>query len=181
MKLHKSDRKKQNTIQQAVRRGLPLAGLLAATTLAAGCGETAKPGAIMGESPSSESRQPVIRGDITQAEPTPGAPSGEVLPGPAPEGIPVATPGMPVPPPPPLELPKETAVYVVRSGDTLSRIARSHQVSLAVLKALNHFSNEQAGLLQVGQKIIVPAKSNRDNENVVPVSTLGKPAPSGRK
>lgn len=47
------------------------------------------------------------------------------------------------------------AYYTVRSGDTLSKIAREHDMSLSELRQLNDLSNER---LNVGQRITVRQK-----------------------
>ncbi len=66
MKLNKSNRKKQNAIQEAIRSGVPLAGLLAATAMAAtvaGCGRSND--ALSGDIRLVEP-QMLVDGDIVQ-------------------------------------------------------------------------------------------------------------------
>jgi LysM repeat protein len=65
-------------------------------------------------------------------------------------------------PPPVLPPPLETSVvpaagseYVVKSGDTLARIAKKNGVSLKALEAAN--PNVQPTRLKVGQKLVIPA------------------------
>ncbi|PZE20204.1 LysM peptidoglycan-binding domain-containing protein [Paenibacillus xerothermodurans] len=62
------------------------------------------------------------------------------------EQLPVAE-AQPAPPPQPLH-------YVVNRGDTLSKIARDFDVSVAALMMENNISN--ANVLTVGQRLIVP-------------------------
>ena len=45
--------------------------------------------------------------------------------------------------------------YVVKSGDTLTRIARRHHVTLKELRAANHLTTDH---IKVGQKLKIPAK-----------------------
>lgn len=47
-----------------------------------------------------------------------------------------------------------TQAYVVRKGDTLTQIARAHQITIKELKTLNGFRSSR---IKVGQKIKVPA------------------------
>lgn len=46
------------------------------------------------------------------------------------------------------------SVYIVEKGDTLSEIARSNQVSLAVIRQANDLKND---VIWVGQKLVIPA------------------------
>ncbi len=140
-KLQKSGRRKQDSIQDAVRSGLPLAGLLAVAALA-GCATD-----------SAEEPLEVEVIDVLCDESVAGF-VWHYQP----------------------ELPQETGVYVVREGDTLSRIAREYRVPLETLRTMNRFSSEEANRLKVGQEIIVPLRSNQKNE-VVPPAIAGVPAP----
>jgi cell wall-associated NlpC family hydrolase len=56
---------------------------------------------------------------------------------------------------------KETRTYTVRSGDTLSGIARSHSLSLKDLTAANNIKNNST--LKIGQVLTIPGR----NETVV--------------
>lgn len=47
--------------------------------------------------------------------------------------------------------------YVVRSGDTLGKIAAAHNVSLAALMKANHMTNKDAKRLRVGRKLVIPS------------------------
>jgi LysM repeat protein len=51
-------------------------------------------------------------------------------------------------------VPSNSGVYVVKSGDTLSRIAASHQTTVQYLVQLNGLTN--ANLIVVGQRLAVP-------------------------
>ena len=48
-------------------------------------------------------------------------------------------------------------VYVVKGGDTLSRISRNHKVSLSALMAANKLNSQS--VLQIGQKLVIPGGS----------------------
>jgi len=50
-------------------------------------------------------------------------------------------------------------LYVVKRGDTLSSIARNHQISLMVLADRNGLSRSLH--VYIGQRLVVPVKSNR--------------------
>ncbi|MBR1978778.1 MAG: LysM peptidoglycan-binding domain-containing protein [Akkermansia sp.] len=63
--------------------------------------------------------------------------------------------------------------YTVLKGDTLSAIARKHQIPLAALYAANGLSEENSGIRD-GQKLIIPAAGKSSPAPVVQVST---PAP----
>ena len=51
-----------------------------------------------------------------------------------------------------------TRYYTISKGDTLSAIARRHNVSIAAIMQLNNMTTEQAQRLSIGQRIILPAK-----------------------
>lgn len=159
-KLHKSDQKKQDLIQHAIRHGLPLVGLFAATTLAAGTSETSG-AAVDGDVMVPKNRQ-TASSETTASTPVPPV-----------ERKVFVTAG--VMPAPPRALPKETEIYVVKAGDTLDRIAKTYKVSLEILKELNNFTHDQASRLKIGQKIIVPKAGNRNSEATPKHATVGKP------
>ena len=46
------------------------------------------------------------------------------------------------------------AVYLVKSGDTLSRIAKTHGTSIKAIKAANHLANDR---IVVGENLKIPA------------------------
>ena len=52
-------------------------------------------------------------------------------------------------------------VYVVKSGDTLGKIAYAHGVSLGAVMKANNFDMKKASKLRVGQKIIIPGKDGK--------------------
>lgn len=66
--------------------------------------------------------------------------------------------------------------YTVLKGDTLSAIARKHQIPLAALYAANGLSEENSAIRD-GQKLIIPAVGKSSSAPVVQVST---PAPQRR-
>lgn len=47
--------------------------------------------------------------------------------------------------------------YVVKAGDTASKIANAHGVSLAALRKANNMTMAQANKLRIGQKLVIPA------------------------
>lgn len=75
----------------------------------------------------------------------------------------------------------ESIEYIVQSGDTLARIALSHQVSVAQILAINEIENPN--LIEVGQVFIIPPASTNaqatgfkiipDTELVLGPSTIG--------
>ncbi len=165
-KLRKADKNKQATIRQTIQRGLPLASLLASAAFSAGCGES-KTRTIAGTpAPPPESRQ-YIDGDVIPASTEPN-----------PEAIRIRkVVGMLPARPQEVQLPEKTEIYIVKSGDTLHRIAKNNGASVDILKALNNFTGEQANKLTVGQEIIVPQKDNRSSEKDTPLPMLGAPPP----
>lgn len=72
--LKKSGRKRQEAIREAIRSGVPLAGMLAAAAFTAGCGEKAGP-VVIGAIAVSEAPQPsitevrVLPGEVLAPEP----------------------------------------------------------------------------------------------------------------
>jgi LysM repeat protein len=85
---------------------------------------------------------------VTPATTAAGGPTTEpstapsAAPTPAPTVTPAATPA-PTP-----------TVYIVRSGDQLSRIAKKYGVTVAAIQAAN--SIKDPNLIRVGQKLIIP-------------------------
>ena len=80
--------------------------------------------------------------------------------------------------PAPSPAPASTGSYSVRSGDTLSSIARRHNTSSTQLLSMNSLSNPNA--LQVGQKLKVPGgtKSAPASDNRYGGPAESKPAPA---
>jgi LysM repeat protein len=72
---------------------------------------------------------------------------------------------LPVQPCPVATVPKQTAapadpphitgaaVYLVKSGDTLSRIAKAHHTTIKAIEAANHLSTDR---ISIGQKLNIP-------------------------
>ncbi len=89
--------------------------------------------------PTPTSRGPVITPPAVPAKSV--ASSAPVI-APTPEIQPMAT--------------SNGAPYVVKSGDSLAKIARQHGTSVAKLKAANSLSND---MLHIGQKMVIPAKT----------------------
>jgi LysM repeat protein len=76
-------------------------------------------------------------------------------------------------------------LYVVKSGDVLYNIARSHGTSVRALRSANNLKNDR---IVVGQKLKIPSKSvtpasaptlpaSADNPPVTPVMSSG-PTPT---
>jgi len=63
-----------------------------------------------------------------------------------------------VPPRANAEPARDAPVYIVQSGDTLVSIAARFNTTVAILKKLNNLVNDD--LIQVGQKLILPANEN---------------------
>jgi 2',3'-cyclic-nucleotide 2'-phosphodiesterase/3'-nucleotidase len=70
----------------------------------------------------------------------------------APSIAPSASPS-PQPTPEPTPAPTQV-VYVVKSGDQLSRIAKKYGVTVAAIQAANNIKDPN--LIRVGQKLIIP-------------------------
>ncbi|HXF10140.1 MAG TPA: LysM peptidoglycan-binding domain-containing protein [Desulfuromonadaceae bacterium] len=67
--------------------------------------------------------------------------------------------------------------YVVKSGDSLTKIATSHGVTLKALKAAN--PNLDPNKIRVGQKIIIPSKAEAPTTQVnTPPAPVSAPAPA---
>jgi len=82
-------------------------------------------------------------------------PENVTLPAPAPTSAPQAI--ITTPPPEPVKAFRQTAprhhvsgVYVVKSGDTLTRIARTHGTTVKALKTANHLKSDR---IFVGEKL----------------------------
>jgi LysM repeat protein len=97
-------------------------------------------------------------------EPTASTPSGPVITPPAGSPAPATATAAPAPEiasePAPASGPNEEAAsgtpYVVKSHDSLARIAHQHHLTVAKLKAANSLKSD---LLQIGQKLTIPAKT----------------------
>jgi murein DD-endopeptidase MepM/ murein hydrolase activator NlpD len=66
--------------------------------------------------------------------------------------------------------PMDTPTYIVQSGDTLFSIATRYNTTIAALKKLNGMG--ASDLIQVGQKLIVPASENQSPATVPAKNTL---------
>jgi LysM repeat protein len=72
--------------------------------------------------------------------------------------------------------------YVVKSGDTLTRIAKTHGITLKALRAENNLSTDQ---IKVGQKLRIPAKAEAAAPApapapMAPIPPPMSPAPAGQ-
>ena len=63
-------------------------------------------------------------------------------------------------------------VYVVKSGDSLSKVASQHGVKIAALRAANSMTSDK---INVGQKLVIPAG---ENKSVAPAVPAVSPAPA---
>lgn len=103
----------------------------------------------------SEKSQATAQNTIqTPAQPAASAPSQSI-----------SQISLPVQPCPVATVPKQTAapadpphitgvaVYLVKSGDTLSRIAKSHRTTIKALRAANHLDDDR---ISVGEKLNLP-------------------------
>jgi len=89
---------------------------------------------------------PTVASNDTIAPLTPKAP--EV----APTVAPVLTPA-----PTPVESSIETEVYIVKKGDTLSKIASKNKMTVAQIKSVNNLKNDS---IRIGQKLILNKSAN---------------------
>jgi LysM repeat protein len=60
----------------------------------------------------------------------------------------------------------------VKSGDSLTKIAKAHGTTVKAIKAENNLNTDH---LKVGQKLKIPAKA----EAAAPVAPMPAPAPAG--
>lgn len=94
----------------------------------------------------------VVPAPVETAPVPPMPPSVDVLPPPAPVAFPALQP--PVAPAPVKTSVAAENVYVVKSGDSLSKIAAAHGIKTAELKELNKIAD--VNKILVGQKLILP-------------------------
>lgn len=79
-----------------------------------------------------------------------------------------------VPPPTPATKPAgETVRYVVKSGDTLTKIARVHHTTVQAIRSANNLKTDR---ILVGQKLKVPA-GDASAESASRATTPAEPAP----
>lgn len=64
--------------------------------------------------------------------------------------------------------------YVVKSGDTLTKIAREHATSVKALRSANHLKTDK---IKVGDKLVIPAKVAVPVPEPAPVEVPMAPAP----
>ena len=90
--------------------------------------------------------------------PLPSSPPQYVTPAPAPAPVaqtiaPPTPPPLPEPPTPAIAPSHAGEIYVVKSGDSLSRIAHAHGTTVKALKTANHLKSDR---IKVGQKLKLP-------------------------
>ncbi len=71
----------------------------------------------------------------------------------------------------------EGGKYTIKSGDTPERIARRYKVKLSELLSANNLDEAAARRLQIGQKLIIPGKTENPAVTVDPVVPVAPPAP----
>lgn len=64
--------------------------------------------------------------------------------------------------------------YVVRSGDTLGKIARKCNISLSALMEANHLDQNSARKIRVGQKLVLPGKGAQNSGKKAVAAKTGK-------
>ena len=69
----------------------------------------------------------------------------------------------------------EGGKYTVKSGDTPERIARRYKVKLSELLSANNLDEAAARRLQIGQKLIIPGKTENPAVTVAPVVPVASP------
>ena len=103
------------------------------------------------ESPTNAAALPAPQSPEAQAQAmTPAAP---------------ATPAVAAPTPAPTT---EARTYVVKKGDTLSKIARSQNVKIGDLARANNLT--KTSLLKIGQKLQIPASSKTESTDMATAS-----------
>jgi len=65
--------------------------------------------------------------------------------------------------------------YVVKSGDTLTKIAKAHGVTVKLIQSENNLSTTQ---IKVGQKLKIPAKAGASTIPVTPLPPMAPAAPA---
>jgi LysM repeat protein len=96
-----------------------------------------------------------VGGDGARPSPTPSA--AVVTPSPEPTAVPAPTP----------------RIYVIKSGDTLSKIARRFDITLDALLAANKDTIKDADKIKVGDEIIIPPKGSAGGDGDEPEASGG--------
>ena len=172
MKLSKKNAARQRAIQKAIASGKTLGGLIAGLTaavVAGGCREHS-PAHTMGRFPDPHYQNNaknenaevfVTEGAIAVPEPQSPQPKPNAVR--ERQGKEIVIGGRPLPPPAP---PLPANQYCVKSGDTLTKIAKAHGTTVAELKRLNGFDDARANKLIMGEVIKVPSPNpNAVNED----------------
>lgn len=68
----------------------------------------------------------------------------------------------------PVETKVENNIYIVKKGDTLSKIAKDNNTTVATLQKLNNIKN--VNIINVGQKITLPSTSSKTNTSTTTTS-----------
>jgi LysM repeat protein len=89
-----------------------------------------------------------------------------VAPPPPPPSKPPQTPGLKQPPPVPADTPHNAVKYVIKSGDSLEKIARAHKSKVAWILGVNDTLNPTK--LKIGTEILVPCNAEPDAKTPSP-------------
>ncbi len=142
MNLSKDDRARLRQMRDSLKKGIPLAGIAAASLFANACGETAAP-AIRGDiAPQNRCSAPKNNGTRENSAP---AVIGEKIAG---------EPLSPSPAPDTREKTKSAKTYTVQAGDSYWRIAVLFDVDSAALEKAN---SVPGGKLKPGDTVTIPA------------------------
>src|SRR5215469_2357645 len=113
---------------------------------------------------SEKSQATAEQNQATASIQTPAQPVADTQSQPGPQ--PISQVSLPVQPCPVATVPKQTAapadtphitgaaVYLVKSGDTLSRIAKTHHTTIKAIEGANNLTTDR---LSVGQKLTIPS------------------------
>ena len=163
------------TLSQQVRRekfkvgvyvGLATATLLIAGTLIEGCNRQPASATAASEDPADAVLAPTNASNSTNTPPaqksdaalTPTNSAKALPPAPEPVGVAPVPTAAPVTPSGTAAPGSSQMVYVVKRGDTLSRIARAHATTVKALKAANGLEGDR---IDAGQKLKLPSATAR--------------------
>ncbi|HZF01204.1 MAG TPA: LysM peptidoglycan-binding domain-containing protein [Methylomirabilota bacterium] len=135
-----NERKRKERFKKAVIASVVAAALLLVGLLIQGC-----------KSERSASSTPLQTAAVSTATPQTisiSAPMTRLNPGVMPQPVPSVQKASMTP-----AFSQSPAVYVVKSGDTLTRIAKAHGISVKALRSANDLANDQ---IVVGAKLKIP-------------------------
>lgn len=137
-----------------------------------GCSRSRLPSSEMAEGETPASTPAPITPPVGPMADLPGLtpvapPTGAVTP--------VAPVAPPAPPATAMPAPTPTVTHIVKSGDTLWKLARQHNVTVAALKKANNLSTDT---LKVGQKLTIPTTAPSTTAASTTPATASAPAPA---